>query len=68
MASRACGFGILGEAGLRIGAVRAQDIGDVAFKEEWLELVHRPDQGTTLKNGPGGERLVALSSELTGGV
>jgi integrase len=59
-------FGILWEAGLRIGAVRALDVGDVAFEEERLNLVHRPDQGTTLKNGPGGERLVALSSELTG--
>ena len=53
-------FGILWEAGLRIGAVRALDVDDVAFEEERLELVHRPDQGTTLKNGPGGERLVVV--------
>lgn len=34
------------------------------FETGRLQLVHRPDKGTQLKNGQGGERLLALSSDL----
>jgi hypothetical protein len=43
---------------------RLVDVDDVDLDVERIELVHRPEQGTTLKNGEGGERLVAISSEL----
>lgn len=50
---------------MRIGAVRSLDLSDVRLEDRCLDLVHRPDTGTTLKNGQGGERPVAISEELT---
>jgi len=58
-------FALLWETGIRIGAANSLDLTDVDFESERIELVHRPDQGTTLKNGKSGERLIALSPELT---
>lgn len=57
-------FAFLWETGMRIGAANSVDLSDVNFDEEYIELVHRPDEGTTLKNGKGSERLVAITSEL----
>lgn len=54
----------LWETGMRIGAANSVDLGDVSFDDEYIELVHRPDEGTTLKNGKGSERLVAVTSKL----
>lgn len=34
------------------------------LQEEYIDLVHRPDEGTTLKNGKGGERPVAITDGL----
>lgn len=56
---------LLWETGIRIGAARALDVQDVVFDKQHLQLVHRPDVGTRLKNGSSGERLVAISDELT---
>jgi site-specific recombinase XerD len=56
---------LLWETGMRVGAANGLDLADVHLDEERIELAHRPDQGTTLKNGNSGERLVALSSDLT---
>jgi len=36
----------------------------VNVEDQCLELVHRPETGTTLKNGGSGNRLVAISAEL----
>ncbi len=58
-------FALLWETGIRIGAAHSLDVGDFHPQEERLDLVHRPDQGTHLKNGTGGERPIALSTELT---
>lgn len=55
---------ILWETGMRIGAVRSLDVEDVDIEEQYVNLVHRPETGTTLKNGQGGERLVAVSEDL----
>lgn len=54
----------LWETGMRIGAANSVDLDDVSFEDECVELRHRPDEGTTLKNGKSGERLVAISSNL----
>lgn len=55
---------LLWETGMRIGAVNSLDVDDVNLEERFLELRHRPQQGTTLKNGKGGNRLVAITPDL----
>ena len=55
---------LLWETGIRIGAANSLDLADVDFENGHLQLVHRPDEDTTLKNGQGGQRLVAMSSDL----
>lgn len=50
--------------GIRLGGLRAIDLGDFKEEEHAVELVHRPDQGTPLKNGPAGERWVWLGEDL----
>jgi len=56
---------LLWETGMRIGGANSIDLDDVSFERGRIRLVHRPDQGTTLKNGQGGERLVAMTSDLS---
>jgi site-specific recombinase XerD len=55
---------LLWETGIRLGAAHSIDITDINVEEGYVTLEHRPDQGTTLKNGTRGERLVALTAEL----
>ena len=55
---------LLWETGMRIGGANSIDLDDVSFEDSCIRLVHRPDQGTRLKNGQGGERLVAMTSDL----
>ncbi|WP_311170828.1 tyrosine-type recombinase/integrase [Halobellus ordinarius] len=55
---------LLWETGMRVGAANSIDIQDVDCDRESLQLEHRPDQGTTLKNGNSGERLIAITTEL----
>jgi len=55
---------LLWETGIRIGAANSIDVADADFEKGHLRLVHRPEKGTTLKNGQGGERLIAISSGL----
>lgn len=55
---------VLWHTGLRIGAAIGLDISDYNAEEQYIELVHRPDQGTSLKNRSNGERLVALSNRV----
>lgn len=57
-------FAVLWETGMRIGALRSLDLQDIRIDTRCLDMVHRPQTGTTLKNGLGGERLVAISVEL----
>lgn len=54
---------LLWETGMRIGAVRSLDLADLDLTNNHLELVHRPTEGTTLKNGKSGERLVAIRGD-----
>lgn len=55
---------VLWHTGLRIGAATAIDIGDYNDDRKCLSLVHRPEEGTSLKNGQKSERLVALSERV----
>lgn len=55
---------LLWETGIRIGGAKALDVSDVDLDDRFLELNHRPEDGTTLKNGASGERLVSITSEL----
>lgn len=54
----------LWETGLRIGAATGLDVDDYDPEEQYLELVHRPARGTSLKNRSKGERLVAVSDTV----
>jgi len=55
---------LLWKTGIRIGSANSLDVDDVDFDNGHLRLVHRPEQDTTLKNGQGGERLIAITSGL----
>lgn len=55
---------ILWNTGIRLGALHALDVEDYDSENERLEIHHRPDEGTPLKNGDEGERIVALSVEV----
>lgn len=57
-------LGLLWESGMRLGAAHGVDVDDVDLAEEQLQLVHRPSEGTTLKNGSGGERPIAITADF----
>jgi len=56
---------LLWETGMRIGGTNSLDTDDIDSANKSIELVHRPDQETTLKNGKSGERPIAITTELT---
>jgi len=55
---------LLWRTGIRIGSVRALDIGDLQSEEECIAVRHRPETDTPLKNKGNGERLIALKPEF----
>lgn len=57
-------FAVLWETGVRLGGAHSLDVGDVDFDGLSIQLVHRPEQGTALKNGQAGERPVAITPDL----
>lgn len=57
-------FYTMWEGGMRTGAVVALDIEDYHPRRKSLELHHRPEQGTRLKNGDKGEREIMVSDTL----
>jgi len=57
-------FALLWRTGIRTGSIRALDVGDFYPDEQALELVHRPETGTPLKNKQNAERMVALDGRL----
>ena len=52
---------LLWQTGIRVGAAHSLDVDDVFIDENYVRLVHRPDEGTTLKNAKSGQRPVALT-------
>lgn len=53
---------------MRVGEIHALDCSDYDPVNQSLEVVHRPDTDTTLKNQRKGERFVALSDEVCEGL
>lgn len=49
---------------MRTGGVHALDVGDYNTDEQYVEVRHRPETGTPIKNKGDGERLVALSDDI----
>jgi len=49
-----------GTPGWRSGTLRSFDLEDYNRDDAALDAVHRPEQDTPLKNGTGGERMIAL--------
>ena len=49
---------------MQVGAIHSLDVEDYDPESQSIAVVHRPETGTTIKNGENGERLVALSNEV----
>ena len=58
-------FEILWHIPVRVGGLHSLDVEDFDEQDQRLELTHRPNRETTLKNGSDGERPVALSDVVT---
>jgi site-specific recombinase XerD len=56
--------GILWNTAMRISSLHSLDIDDILLDKNALQLEHRPETGTTLKNGDSANRLVALPASL----
>ena len=57
---------VLTETGMRMGGVHALDVDDYRPDADppYLDIVHRPETDTPIKNGVSGERPVAISTEV----
>lgn len=55
---------LLWRTGMRVGALRSLDVDDYAPQAARLHVQHRPQGGTTLKQGVGGERYISLHSTV----
>lgn len=54
-------FELMWHTMMRVGGVHALDFQDYNPDDQYLEVHHRPETGTPIKNKENGERLVALS-------
>jgi len=58
-------FSLMWHTGLRLGGARTIDIDDFNQEEKYIEIHHRPETGTPLKNTQNGERPVAIDNKRT---
>jgi site-specific recombinase XerD len=56
-------FSLLWHTGMRIGAARALDLDDFHPRDKYIEVHHRPEKETPLKNAARGERPISLDSK-----
>jgi len=49
--------------GLRMSAIHSIDVDDVDFDDDQIEIRHRAEEGSRLKNGADGERIVTFDVE-----
>jgi site-specific recombinase XerD len=56
-------FRLLWHTGMRMGSLHSLDLDDYHAEDGFVEVRHRPETGTCLKNGTSGERPVALDTE-----
>jgi len=56
---------LLWKTAIRTGTARAIDVDDVDLKAGYVELHHRPESETPLKNKSDGERYLAISDETS---
>lgn len=56
-------FALLWDTGMRRGAARSLNVSNFDKEERYVELEHKPEEETPLKNGKESEREVALSTE-----
>jgi site-specific recombinase XerD len=56
---------VLWHTGCRMGAAHSLDVSDFDVDEQALEIRHRPDTDTNLKNKQSGERLCAISKDAS---
>lgn len=54
---------IIWHTGCRMGTLRALDVGDVDLDAQCMDIRHRPDTETPLKNGWAAERSVAIGDD-----
>lgn len=55
-------FALLWHTGIRLGTLRTFDVGDFDEDEMCLDVRHRPESGTPLKNKQAAERSIAVGS------
>jgi integrase len=51
---------LLWQTGARMAGIHSIDVDDIDAEEGMIEIRHRPNRGTRLKNESGGERIVAV--------
>ncbi|WP_226040372.1 tyrosine-type recombinase/integrase [Natrinema sp. DC36] len=56
-------FMVMWRCSLRISAVQSLDVSDYNREKQCLTIEHRPDEGTRLKKGQKGERVVGLKDD-----
>lgn len=54
-------YRLIFRTGIRIGGLRALDLSDYDSEGQYIEVRHRPDQDTNIKNGLDGERPIYIN-------
>ena len=57
---------VMWHTGLRVGAAHSLDVDDYDSDESYIEIRHRPERGTRLKNKGEGGRIAVLNDDVCG--